>query len=322
MVLITPKYDYLAPKRNSTAHADTMKCLRTVLILNPKAGPYRELALARCETVLELLRSHGWQTEIVEASDGLVMSMAARRAIEQGADIVVAAGGDGTVGAVAAVVAGSRAALGVMPFGTLNHFARDLRIPLDPQAAARVLLLGRIANVDVGQVNGRIFINNSSLGLYPSIVRYRESRERTGWSRLVAFAAACMVVLRRYRFLRLHMEVDGEIYDRRSPFLVVANNRYEVEGLRLGRRKRLDEGALSLYIADRTGRFGLLRIAISALFKRLRTNRDFVIVPAQKLTVQAHRKRIHVALDGEVMKMHPPLRYSIRPGLLRVICPE
>jgi diacylglycerol kinase family enzyme len=249
------------------------------------------------------------------------MSLAAKMAVESGVDAVLAAGGDGTVSAVASVVAGTRAILGVIPLGTLNHFARDLNIPLDPHEAAMVLVRGKTGRVDVGEVNGRRFINNSSLGLYPSVVRYRESREKTGWSRLVAFAAGCLVALRRYRFLRLHMEVDGTAYDRRSPFLFVGNNRYEVEGLRLGRRKRLDEGKLSLYLSDRTGRLGLVRIAISALTKRLRLRHDFVVLPAQAVIVQAHRKRIQVALDGEVMKLHPPLRYSIHPGMLQVFRP-
>jgi diacylglycerol kinase family enzyme len=249
------------------------------------------------------------------------MRAAAVRAIDEGADVVVAAGGDGTVSAVAGIVAGTAAVLGVIPLGTLNHFARDLNIPLDPRDAAMVLVRGKTAKVDVGEVNGRRFINNSSLGLYPSIVRYRESRERTGWSRLLAFGSGCLVALRRYRFLRLHMEVDGEVYNRRSPFLFVGNNRYEVEGLRLGRRSRLDEGKLSLYLSDRTGRFGLLRIAVSALLKQLRLQHDFVVLPAQAVVVTAHRKRVQVALDGEVMKLHPPLRYSIRPGMLKVFRP-
>jgi diacylglycerol kinase family enzyme len=249
------------------------------------------------------------------------MRAAASRAIEKGAEAVIAAGGDGTVSAVAGTVAGSSAVLGVIPLGTLNHFARDLHLPLDPRAAARVLLRGKVGKVDVGEVNGHRFINNSSLGLYPSIVRYRESHERSGWSRVVAFVAGCLVTLRRYRFLRLRLEVDGQVYDRRSPFLFVGNNRYELEGLKLGRRMRLDEGKLSLYLSDRTGRLGLIRIAAAALFKRLRMQQDFVVLPAQAVVVQARRRRIQVALDGEVMKLHPPLRYSIHPGLLKVFQP-
>jgi diacylglycerol kinase family enzyme len=307
--------------RIDTPVPHTMNGLRAVLIVNPKSGSRVDPGQNRAAAVLEVLRAAAWEAEFVHASNGVSISIAARRAIEHGADVVIAAGGDGTISAVASVVAGTRAALGVIPFGTLNHFARDLHIPEDPVSAARVVIAGNIKNVDIGEVNGRRFINNSSLGLYPSIVRFRESRERSGWSRLLAFVAGTLLVMRRYRFLRLHMEIDGTIHDRVSPFLVVANNRYEIEGLRLGQRTRLDGGSFALYLSDRTGRLGLLRIALSALLKRLRLNRDFVILSAHTLMVQAHRKRIQVALDGEVTKLHPPLRYVIRPGLLKVICP-
>jgi diacylglycerol kinase family enzyme len=287
------------------------------MILNPRAGTGGTGGIR----VLEVLHASGWTVEQVEAADGWSMRAAAKHAIEAGAEVIIAGGGDGTISAVASAVAGTKAILGVIPLGTLNHFARDLNIPFDPGEAAAVLVRGKTAKVDVGEVNGRRFINNSSLGLYPSIVRYRESRERTGWSRIVAFGAGCLVALRRYRFLRLHMEVDGRVYDRRSPFLFVGNNRYQVEGLRLGRRGRLDEGKLSLYLSDRTGRIGLMRIAVSALVKRLRLQHDFVVLPAEAVTVTAHRKRVQVALDGEVIKLHPPLRYSIHPGMLQVFRP-
>jgi diacylglycerol kinase family enzyme len=205
--------------------------------------------------------------------------------------------------------------------GTLNHFARDLRIPMNIEHAGRLLLMGHRSRVDVGEVNGLRFVNNSSLGLYPNIVRYREGRRKTGWSRILAFLAACMVSFRRFRFLKLRLEVDGNRSSRTSPFLLVGNNRYETEGLKLGHRGQLSEGKLFAYLADRAGRAGLLRIALSALLHRLRLNHDFVILPAQHLTVQTRRKKIRVALDGEVIQLHPPLHYSIHPGILQVITP-
>lgn len=250
------------------------------------------------------------------------MIAAAKLAIAGGADIVAACGGDGTVSAVASVVAGTRAALAVIPTGTLNHFVRDLGIPLDPDEAGEAILRGHHIRIDVGEVNGLRFVNNSSLGLYPNIVRYREGRRKTGWSRILAFAAGCLLSVRRYRSLELRLEVDGIRSRRVSPFLFVGNNQYAMEGLKLGHRGKLDEGRLFAYLADRTGRFGLLRIAISALVYGLRLNHDFVILPAQKLTVQTRRRHVRVALDGEILRLHPPLHYSIRPGFLQVIVPR
>jgi diacylglycerol kinase family enzyme len=138
----------------------------------------------------------------------------------------------------------------------------------------------------------------------------------------MAFSAACLLAFRRYRFLNLDLEVDGTILRRRSPFLLVANNQYEVQGLRLGRREHLDTGKLAIYLTERVGRLGLLRVALAALFRRLRNGEDFAVQAAQRVTVKAHRKHIQVALDGEVARLRPPLRYVIRPGLLKVIAPK
>jgi YegS/Rv2252/BmrU family lipid kinase len=291
-----------------------------VLILNPRAGQGRHVEASR--HVLDILRLHGWDATLVEASASPSLAQAARSALMAGADIIIAAGGDGTVSTVAAVLAGASAALGILPAGTLNHFARDLGIPLLVEDAAEVLLQSHIRRIDIGEVNGMHFINNSSLGLYPGIVRYREARRRTGSSRLLAFFAACLLAFRRYRFLKLDLEVDGVILRRKSPFLLVANNRYEVQGLRLGRRTLLDEGALAIYLSDRTGRLGLLRVAISALLRRLRPGHDFAVLQAQRVTVKTHRKYIRVALDGEVVRLRPPLRFAIRPGFLKVVAPR
>jgi diacylglycerol kinase family enzyme len=280
------------------------------------------LSLDLAEEAAKELRAYGWDVSVIGAIDGAALAVAARRALSSGAGIVVACGGDGTVSTVASIVAGSQAVLGIIPMGTLNHFARDLRIPLGVKDAVRVLLGGHCRAVDVGEVNGLRFVNNSSLGLYPNIVKFREGRRKTGWSRIIAFAAACLVLLRRYRFLRLRLEVDGNRSTRISPFLFVGNNRYELEGLKLGRRHRLSEGKLFAYLADRAGRTGLVRIALSALFHTLRLNHDFVVLPAQHLTVETKRRRIRVALDGEVYQLHPPLRYSIHPGILQVLTPE
>jgi diacylglycerol kinase family enzyme len=298
--------------------------LRVVFIGNLKAGPNRYAREpARPWVVLaEEFRERGWHATYTEVDTGIEVIAAAKLAIAGGAEIVVACGGDGTVSAVASVVAGTRAALAVIPAGTLNHFARDLQIPLDPAKAGEVILAGHKVRIDVGEVNGLRFVNNSSLGLYPNIVRYREGRRKTGSGRILAFAAACLLSLRRYRSLELRLEVDGVRSRRVSPFLFVGNNKYAMEGLRLGHREKLDEGRLYAYLADRAGRFGLLRIAVSALLHGLRLNHDFVILPAQILAVQTKRRHIRVALDGETLRLHPPLHYSIRPGLLQVVVPR
>ena len=293
--------------------------LRIGVILNSSAGSAGDFRLR--DRIRKLLSVDGRCLEFDSISRGADLRAAVDRCIQRGCNVLVAAGGDGTVSGLASLLINTGTILGVLPVGTLNHFARDLGIPPDLEGACKVILAGHSARVDAGKVNDRFFINNSSLGLYPSIVRRRERWERTGASRLLAFAAAIVFVLRRFPFLDVLVKADGHEIIRRSPFVLVGNNRYEVEGLRLGRRSTLTGGSLTLYTANRTGRLGLLRIALSALFRRLKQNRDFEIVSARELMIHTRRKRVAVALDGEVIHMTPPLRYSIQPAALRVMVP-
>jgi len=287
---------------------------------NTEAGRAVEDAFAACDTParVHLARAGEQLTEL------------ARSAVSNGARGVVAGGGDGTVSAVASALVGTDKALGVLPLGTLNHFAKDLRIPLEVEGATRNVCEGREVFVDVGEVTGggegerRVFINNSGLGLYAHIVRRREKlQEREDAGKWTAFARASLAILRRYPFMNVRLNADGKEIMRRTPFVFVGNNEYKVEGARMGGRERLDAGRLSLYVAHRTGRLGLLRLALRALFGRLRQSKDFDALSAEEIWVETRRpKRLYVATDGEVSVMTTPLHYRVLPKALRVIVPE
>ncbi len=249
---------------------------------------------------------------------------AARAALARGVQIVVAGGGDGTINAVASVMVDTKVAFGVLPLGTLNHFAKDLGIPLALEAAVRNVAEGRRASVDVGEVNERIFLNNSSLGLYPDMVRDREKQQsRLGRGKWLAALWASLAVLRRYPFLSVRVAVGDTALAqaRRTPFVFIGNNAYTMEGFDIGARARLDAGTLSLYVAQHPGRLALLRFAVLALCGRLAQERDFDVLLAEKMDITTHRKRLRVATDGEVTVMATPLRYRTRPGALTVIVP-
>jgi diacylglycerol kinase family enzyme len=253
---------------------------------------------------------------------GSEIEPAVAKAVKQGARIVVAGGGDGTVSAVAAGLVDTGVALGVLPMGTLNHFAKDLGIPLEQEPAVAVIARGRELEVDVGEVNGRIFINNSSLGLYPDIVRDREQRQRRlGHGKWRALLEASIAAARRYPVLGVQIEVDGQKLTRRTPFVFIGNNVYTMEGFEIGERAALTDGQLSLYLTHRMGRFGLLRLAFMALLRRLDQARDFDVLAAREFTVDTRHRRLRVATDGEVTVMAPPLNYRVRPGALRVLVP-
>ena len=249
----------------------------------------------------------------------------AKRAAKSDSQTVVAGGGDGTINAVAAELVGTGKTLGVLPLGTLNHFSKDLGIPQDLESAVRVIAENHTTEIDVGEVNGRVFINNSSLGLYPRIVRRRERQQRSGYSKWSAAFWSSLSIFRRYPFLDLKLKIDGNFMERRTPLVFIGNNEYEVHSLNIGARNSLQDGILSVYILHRTGRAGLLMLALRSLFSVLRDAEDFDEYFTDELTIEKRRKRKKrelVALDGEVVLMNSPLRYRILPRALRVIVPK
>lgn len=290
------------------------------VILNATAGTGSPGEQAR--GIEQKLRQRGLDAHASVVQQGADIGAIATKAVQDGARMVVAGGGDGTISSVASRLADTGVVLGVLPLGTLNHFAKDLGIPLELDDALDVIAGGRVMAVDAGEVNGRLFINNSGLGLYPDVVRDRDSqRRRLGRGKWAALAAACLHATRRYPVLSLHIEIGGHGLDRRSAFVFIGNNEYHMEGFNIGEREALTAGELSLYMTQRTGRFGLLRLALLALIGRLRQARDFDMLTADSLVVHTRKARIRVSTDGEVTLMETPLHYRTRPGALRVMVP-
>jgi diacylglycerol kinase family enzyme len=291
------------------------------VIINAGAGHGHDHEAA--DKLRELLRTAGLDAELVLADGGEAMIAGARRALEGGARLVAAGGGDGTINAVASVMVDSDVPFGVLPMGTLNHFAKDLGIPLELDAAVRNLAEGHPCAVDVAEVNGRIFLNNSGLGLYPDIVHDREKQQRRlGRGKWLAALWAALSALRRYPFLSMRVKVEGERLARRTPFVFIGNNVYKMQGLAIGERERLDGRTLSLYVAQHPTRLGLLRFAFQALLGRLGEERDFDVVLAPEMEIETRRRHMRVSTDGEVTVMETPLRYRVRPGALKVVVPR
>ncbi len=246
-----------------------------------------------------------------------------RRVVSAKPKMIVVGGGDGTLNCAASILVGTDTALGIIPRGTLNHFAKDLQIPLDLDGAVRTIVQGQTRKVDVGAVNDRFFLNNSSLGLYPKIVADRNAmQQRLGREKWSALIWAGLSVFRRYPFLNTRIEIKGVELRRRTPFVFIGNNRYEMEGFRIGERARLDEAVLSLYVANHTGRFGLLRLALRAVFKRLDQAKDFDMAAASSIQIETRHDDVQVANDGELCRLFTPLHYRVLPVALSVIAPR
>ena len=271
------------------------------------------------QALVDLFAAQGRQASVELATSGSGLAELAGRAARKNTGIVVAGGGDGTVNCVASALVGTNLCLGVLPMGTLNHFAKDLRIPLQLEAAVGVIASGQPQRVDVGEVNGRIFLNNSSLGLYPRLVRERERLRDMGSSKWRAMARAAGAVLKQYSQFNIELDArhDGRL-SQRTPFVFIGNNRYQVEGWNIGSRDCLDAGTLWLYLAPSVGPLGLFKLGVATVMGSAATAAAEIFETSQ-CSVQTRREAVDVATDGEVALMQTPLQYRIRPGALRVM---
>src|SRR3954447_21952309 len=258
------------------------------IIISSGAGPSDNSEAA--ERLAGIFKEDQIAVDISLAHSGDELTELAREAARGPYRVIVAGGGDGTINSVAAAVLDTDKILGVLPLGTLNHFAKDLRIPVELDAAARTIIAGHTIEVDVDEVNNRIFLNNSSLGLYPMIVREREKRQRLGSGKWPAFIWATIQAFRRYPLLDVRLRVNDELLDLTTPFVFVGNNEYAMDLFNIGARDRLDKGLLSIYITQRTSRLKLITLALRAVIGNLRNDKDFLELRSNEVKIATRHK--------------------------------
>jgi diacylglycerol kinase family enzyme len=303
-----------------------MERRRIVALVNRSGGTVeRQGVSALRQALMSAFAKHGMSVTL-EFLPGADVRAGAERATQKVTageiDAVVVGGGDGTIRTVVSVLAGSGISLGILPLGTMNHFAKDLSIPLALDEAVSVIAAGVVRAVDVGEVNGRIFVNNSSIGLYPHMVLDRERiRRRNRLPKWIAMVLAALQVLRYFPLLRLSIQGEGWGEPCRSPCVFVGNNEYRPTGSALGRRERLDGGKLCVYVARQQSRLALILLACRLLLGLVDQSRDLRTFELPTAEIRSRRHRLLVALDGEVEVIRIPLNYRIRPGALRVFAP-
>ena len=296
--------------------------MRITALVNRGSGTVANKGLT-AEHLRELFQKAGTEAD-VRLIPGEEICDAAREAVKAGADAVVAGGGDGTLRAVASVLVGGEVPLGILPLGTLNHFAADLKIPTDLEAAIRLIAEGEVHRLDVGEVNGEVFLNNSSLGFYPPIIQARDQEmKRSKHGKWVSMAIVTFKLLPRLASLHVRISSGDWEIERKTEVLFVGNHEYRLNAFVHGAPDRLESGNLYLYIARSRSRLGLIGIALKGLvrdIKRTESVEDFRF-PEFKVEVRK-KKSIPVAFDGEVTVMHSPLLYRTRPRALAVILPS
>jgi len=292
------------------------------IVLNARSG-----ALFGAEDAAGTIR-RAFETEgaIVSmiAPDAGTLPERIAQACTTGAALVIA-GGDGTIACAAQLLAGRDGpALGILPSGTMNLLARDLRLPVgDPQACLRAIMAGHVRSIDVGEVGGQVFTCASMLGTPAGLGRHREAGRHAGggWRTWLALARAGLRAWRRRRAQRLTLVCNGRRIKVRSPSVTVTVNALDdASGRRFG-RSTLDGGELCIYIVRHTTRWRLLRILVHALTAGTLRDPGITMLRTDALTIESRSRALHVLLDGEMHLLAPPLHYRIRPGALRVIAP-
>ncbi len=291
-----------------------------VVVLNTASGLASRPRLR--DELRALWQQAGVDAHIHDAHEPHHIRDIARQALDARADVVVAGGGDSTVSAVASVLAGTNIPLGVLPLGTLNHFAKDLGIPLDAAKAVEVIRARHVQRIDVGRVNDRIFVNNCSLGVYPNVLEIRERLRRDGHRKWTAFGLAMLEVLRRGDEVTIRLDARPASFVVRTPFVLVGNNEYCVEGIKLGSRPRLDNRRLYAYFAPPVRTRYLPAPFAHALVGLAHDAHTLASISAAELWIDTPSPAaINLACDGELLAIPTPLHCRSWPGALNVLAP-
>ena len=285
---------------------------------------------AQTRTVItQACAAAGRSVQLLVVDDAKRIGNVAREAVRlarEASGIVVAAGGDGTINAVAQATLGSGCAFGVLPQGTFNYFSRTHGIPADTAEAVQVLLHGAAAPVQVGLVNEQVFLVNASLGLYPKLLEDREAwKQQFGRSRFVAFGAGLLTMLRGARSLRLHIEEGGKMHEVRTPTLFVGNNALQLAQLGFPEAKAVKRGELAVIMLRPVGRLRILALVLRGALGQLGDADHVVSFPFHNLVVRraraVGRRRVKVATDGEITCQAQPLTIRVSPEPLLLIRP-
>ena len=298
-----------------------MADISAIVILNSRSGNGSKVDLV--QKLRSLAATLDVTCDIVSARNPSHLIEAARKAARSSYDVVIAGGGDGTINAVASELVGTGKRLGVLPMGTFNYFAREMGVPADLEGAFRTCFEGETRSVTIGEVNGRMFLNNASIGLYPVILAVREQAyRRWGRSRFLSYGSVLTALLRLRPNMKLTITSDGKRQIIRTPLLFVARNATQLEEFRVPGVRCVSDDGLSVYALRSLSRLGLLRVAWHALAGKLEPQYDFEMICTSAMRVESRRMLRTLAFDGERVKMLAPIEFRVRQAALSILVPR
>ncbi|NVO24599.1 diacylglycerol/lipid kinase family protein [Donghicola mangrovi] len=293
------------------------------VVLNPRSGK-KDTKPETPDLCGMIQQSLGGNCEIKQVSRDASPTQLANQAIKEGYSTVIAAGGDGTIAGVATALMETDVVMGVLPMGTFNYFSRGLGLPETIPEAVSALGQSSVQTMHIGDINGRIFLNNASLGIYPTILRERESLyKKWGRNRITAYWSVLLGLAGLKRPYHLKITVDGETFEKKTALAFVANSAYQLEAFSLEGAEAVRDGELALYLTNATRWGELARHSMNLIRGGAIHGREFQLVTGQTITIEAARKNtMLIARDGEKERMTAPFKFTLRRNALNVLVPD
>lgn len=303
--------------------ADKTRCERFVVLMNVGSGSNEKEQVQ--QEIVNAISAAGGEASIFELRPGKDITQTIERAVieaKRTGTIVVAAGGDGTLTAVASQCYRHMVPMGIIPLGTFNYLAREMGVPMNPANAATALVGGRRRTINVGFLNDKMFINNASFGLYTQIIRRREAdKSRFGRFRIVALLSAIATLIRGQSRFAIRIVTPEGVHVRRTAMVFVCNNVFQLENIGLKQTECIRSGQLAVALLKPLRRFDTARLLLRGLTRTLNDESNLEQFCAQMFSVDSRRRRIDVVLDGEVTRCSTPLSFRVVHDALQVVVP-
>lgn len=294
---------------------------RICVLLNSSAGKKRDKS--EHDDLLALFRAKGAPADIRTLTKDDDIGEVVKQTQRENYDIIVAAGGDGTVAGAAAAMKGAKAAFGVIPFGTFNYFSRSLNIPEDPEGAVDAIVNGAAKSLRLATLNGVVFLNNANFGVYPDMLAEREATySRWGRSRIAAYWAILTTLTRLPKPLALSIKTPNARLNVRTPVAFVFNNAFQLRQMGLEGVACIEEGKLAVLVSRGHGRWGLIKNGFALALGKATRGDDFSLICAEEVEITAKRKSLRVARDGERQRMKGPYVFELHHDAIRVMAPK
>ncbi|MDV4272363.1 diacylglycerol kinase [Acinetobacter baumannii] len=299
------------------------------IIYNEKSGFHASKHEDVYVQLMTVFTEYGFEIQVFELNentlfDDLINNVIHRHSQNENTGVVVAAGGDGTLNAVATKLKNTSIPMGILPLGTFNYVAKVLEIPLDLLEAAEVIATGKPRSVHVAAINDHIYLNNASLGLYPLFIKKRELYNKyLGRLPLHAYTSALDVLLRENKSMKLSITVDGKKYPVKAPLIFFGNNQLQLCDMKLRIAECAAQGRVAGVVITKSDKLSLLNMLWQWVQGKVEDAQDVYSFCADHVIVECAKKtKLTVALDGEIIEMKPPLNFTVEKNALNIMVPN